>query len=104
MYKAYIKQCGEGCDYTIACGETVIDVAGNTPEEAITNLIPMIEEEYTEERRLKSIQLFEISQVISVNVNEIYRNISLKEKEKEAEAKKAKDYQNFLKLKQQFGE
>lgn len=34
IYKAYLKQQGEGCDYTIGCAQTVIEIEAQNIDEA----------------------------------------------------------------------
>jgi len=38
MFIAHVKECGEGCDYTIGCGHRLITLLANTKEEAIAEL------------------------------------------------------------------
>jgi hypothetical protein len=41
-YKAYLKQNGEGCDYTIGCGQTVISIDAQNVLEAKQKLYQKI--------------------------------------------------------------
>ena len=41
-YKAYLKQDGEGCDYTIGCGQTIVELQANNKEEAKEKLTQLI--------------------------------------------------------------
>lgn len=71
-YKAYLKQSGEGCDYTIGCGRTVIDIDANTVEEALHKLRCTVIEQYTGEQELESCELYEIREVIICDVQKWY--------------------------------
>lgn len=64
IYKAYLKQFGEGCDYTIGCGHTIINIEGNDIKEAETNLYKYIEENYGSSLELSVCELYEINNVL----------------------------------------
>ncbi|MFH2020098.1 MAG: hypothetical protein ABIJ34_01710 [archaeon] len=85
-YIAYIKQEGEGCDYTIACGEKVIEIDENNWREAHVNLVKLILEDYNDdETRLRSAILVEIAKHKEINLDLIYA---------EAEAEAKREYEN----------
>lgn len=49
MFLAYVKQAREGCDYTIACGETLWELEAATRSEAIDELKRMVLGEWVPE-------------------------------------------------------
>lgn len=103
-YKAYIHQQGEGCDYTIGCAQTVIDIEANSMDEAKQKLFEEIEESYShEEQRLESAELYEIEQVFVADMDDIYKRIDNAKYAKEQERKEAKERQEFERLKSKFG-
>jgi len=99
-YIAYIKQEGEGCDYTIACGETVIEIIADTLDNAWDKLLEQIEENYSGERSLESCVLYEVSNTEYMNLDKVYKHIEAKElqalykKELEAEHKEYERLKN----------
>lgn len=102
-YYAYLEQHGEGCDYTIGCGKTLIDFEANSDEEAVTELTRIIKEEHTSfESRLKSAKIFK--HPIEVNLDKIYldfdNEVEFYKKESELEKKRAQ----LEKLKKELGE
>lgn len=46
-YIAILTGKGEGCDYTIGCNRTTIEISGSSLEEAERNLVQHINEEYS---------------------------------------------------------
>jgi len=64
IYKAYLKQSGEGCDYTIGCAQTIIDIEAQSIDEAKQKLYQEIEESYTGEQELELCELYEINEVV----------------------------------------
>jgi len=72
-YKAYLIQDGQGCDYTIGCGQTIIELEALDMDEAKLKLIDIILEEYNhDEYRLESAELFEISEIYHIPIDDIY--------------------------------
>jgi len=84
-YKAYLKQAGEGCDYTIECGTKVIDIHAGTIEEAQIILMDIIKTEYSfDELSLSKVELYEIENIISIDMKKFYKDLSdLKKIEKQ---------------------
>ena len=58
-YYAYLKQLGDGCDYTIGCAQTMIVIKSDTYEEAILKLEEIIDEEYYDDTKLEDAMIFE---------------------------------------------
>ena len=103
-YIAYLKQDGEGCDYTIGCGRTVIDIEAANMEEATNKLVEKIKEEYSyEEGRLKSAVLYEVLQLHMLDTKELYKRIDNSQYERESAEKEEKERQEFERLKAKFG-
>lgn len=43
VFKVYIKQDGEGCDYTIGCGNTLVELKSTDIEVAKVEVLKFIE-------------------------------------------------------------
>lgn len=74
MYIAYITQQADGCDYSIGCGQDMLELKALTYSDAITELKQEIigkwdpeEGEYDEgywgDRKIKAIRLIEVSDI-----------------------------------------
>lgn len=104
-YRAYLIQDTEGCDYTIGCAQTVIEIEASSLEEAEKSLKKEINETYSGESewRLKSAELYEIKNIISIDLDSLYREEEeAEEKEKEKEKEEA-EKQELLRLQKKYG-
>lgn len=102
IYKAYIKQNAEGCDYTIGCGETVITIDATDIDDATEQLCDIIEENYTGERELESCEIYEINNVINYNLKDCYSKISNKHNEDKQKRIDELERIEFERLKEKF--
>ena len=103
-YKAFIRQAGEGCDYTIACGKTVIDLEANSIPEAMVKLYQAVKEDYSnDERRLESAEIFEVNRIENIDMKEIYRQIDDAERLGQAKEEEETERKEFERLKAKFG-
>ncbi len=82
-YKAYLKQWSEGCDYTIGCGKTIIEIEAKTIEEAVAKLRQEILENYNGERELEICELYEINRVVVIGLETFYQQLNNKNYGKE---------------------
>jgi 2,3-bisphosphoglycerate-independent phosphoglycerate mutase len=103
IYKAYLKQDGEGCDYTIGCGQIVIDVEASNIEDAKLQLYKEIEENYTGESELELCELYEIKQVVVCNLKEWYKRIEDADYAIKQQEIEAIEREEFERLKAKFG-
>ena len=76
IYKAYLKQCDEGCDYTIGCAQTVINIIANDIDQAKLILFNEISENYRGERKLILCELYEINEVVNCDLDDWYNKMS----------------------------
>lgn len=103
IYKAYLNQGANGCDYTIGCGETVIDIEADSMHEAKIKLVEEIRENYShEERQLESAEIFEISNIDSIDVNELYEMIYIEKKMLSDKEMRAREFEQYTILKKKF--
>lgn len=101
-YYAYVTQDGEGCDYTIGCGKTLITIEADSFESATIKLTEIISERFTGETSLSDCLLIESKESRTVNVDMIYDDIK-KEKERiKKEKQNKKDYEKYMELKKKF--
>lgn len=82
-YYAYLKQHGEGCDYTIGCGTKLIQLLRATNiTEAVDQLMEDYAEYFSPEEELESATVFEVNASCDIDVPGVRR---MKIAEKEAE-------------------
>ena len=75
-YKVYLKQDGEGCDYTIGCGQTVITIEAENIKKATIQLKEIIADEYNhDEARLEKVELYEISNIGVFDIQHFYEDL-----------------------------
>jgi hypothetical protein len=99
-FYAYLKQPG-GCDYTIGCGNLLIGLNSENLKDAAIQLKQEIENNYTGDRRLESVELIE-GKSIHIDVQSIYDEIeeeSTKNKQQEIEKQEKAE---FERLKRKF--
>lgn len=88
IYKAYLIQKGEGCDYMIGCAQTVIDIEASTLQEAIEKLKEEIKEDYADDSALFSAKLYEISHIYEIDIDKLYEEL---DSERQGIVKKSKE-------------
>lgn len=103
-YKAYLKQIGEGCDYSIGCAQTVISIEAKDIEEAKTKLKEIIKEEYYDERSLETCELYEINKIVDINVGEIYAEMIEELNTYNEELMKERERMEYERLKRKYEE
>jgi len=102
-YIAYIKQDGEGCDYTIGCAQTVKRFEANSFEEAEIKLKEIIDEDYSnEEFRLEFAELFEINKNKEIDLEALYNQIDNKEEQEQQKLQEQKERKEYERLKNKF--
>jgi len=98
IYKAYLKQIGEGCDYTIGCAQTIINIQAGDIDEAMRKLYHKVKENYTGELTLESCVLYEINDIVICNLEKWYEQIDAAEieaEERRAEELERKEYERL---------
>lgn len=101
VFYAYVRQ-GEGCDYTIACGETLWPLDAKSKEAAIEKLKACILT-YRRGNEIEAADLLEIANYESMPVDQWYTEQETAE-ELEAKAKReAQERQEYERLKEKFG-
>lgn len=102
-YKAYLKQTGEGCDYTIGCAQTVIDIEATNMDEAKQKLTAIIIEEYSyDEGMLDSAELYECNKVFAMPVDEIYNQKEQFKQQEEQKQQEEAERREYERLKHKF--
>lgn len=103
IYKAYLIQQGEGCDYTIGCAQTVIKIEATNLDEAKAKLKEIILEEYNDdETQLEKVELYEIATLTEINIKQIYKKAKDIENEEAEKEKEAEEKELLKKLKQKY--
>lgn len=103
IYKAYLNQAGEGCDYTIGCAQTVIDIEASDLGEAKIKLMGKIADEFIDEFALESAQLYEINEVVDIDVDDIYSRREEFMRNEELRQQEEFERQEYERLKKKYG-
>lgn len=114
MFIAYVKEKGEGCDYTIACGETIWHLKAETYEDAMEELknkiigkmeLPECEyyEGYWSDSTLDCITLFEISNETRIPVDTWYADALKHAESVRAEIKEEAERSELHRLEKKYG-
>lgn len=103
VYKAYLKQRGEGCDYTIGCAQTIIEIEAQSIDEAKQKLYQKIKENYSGEQKLELCELYEINTVVVCDLKEWYKRINNAEYVIQQKRKDDLERKEFERLKAKFG-
>lgn len=117
-FLVYVKQHGEGCDYTIGCGRKVFFIEARDMIQAKDRFTRMLSPEfgqdnqpewtkdyggYNGEMKLVSAQIFEVADEVKVDVAECYENIEKFKIEKALKAVEEKERKEFERLKAKYG-
>lgn len=109
MFIAYLKQAGEGCDYTIACGELLLKLEAQTLADAITELQRLClgtSEELWDDvhysQTLKSVILYEILNVEELPIKEWYAETQEAQQQYKCAEQIEIDRAKYERLKAQF--
>lgn len=105
MFLAHIKQVGEGCDYTIACGEKVVRLKAISMADAREEVRRMLAEDYTfkGDRRLQSATVYEVHDTFKVPVDAWYDELRAESTQDEAQRQQAARRRQYETLKHEFG-
>jgi hypothetical protein len=100
-YYAYLKQHGEGCDYTIGCGNTIIDFEANSDDDARIQLGKIIMDDYYGDQELSDVKLFKDE--IDFNIEQVYSDMNSANDEAEQKMQHLKDIEEFKRLQKKLG-
>jgi len=100
-YYAYLKQNGEGCDYTIGCAQTLITIDAENDDEAKEKLSQEISENYTGELELSKVLLFK--NPIDFDLKSVYQELKNKKDDSVKKLQHLKDLEEFEKLRKKLG-
>jgi len=109
MFIAYVKQAGEGCDYTIACGETIWKLFAETREDAIVELRHKVlgdfvpdygwEDSYDD---LSHVTLFEVLHTEEMPLEQWYGYMKEVEEENKRKQEELKEFQEYKRLQEKY--
>lgn len=100
----FIKQDGEGCDYTIGCGLNLLQLKSTNMDDAIQEMKDIIKEEYNHyESKLGFCTVYEVSETHKLNVKGYYNQLESEKFELKKKLQEEKERQEFERLKKKFG-
>ena len=100
-FYAYVRQ-GEGCDYTIACGETLWKMEAQSRDAAVEELKSRILT-YRHGDEIEAADLLEVVSSEQMPVNQWYTDVEAQEREAAANLAEERDHQEYERLKRKFG-
>lgn len=105
MFVAHIKELGEGCDYTIGCGQILIRLKSKTTDEAINELKKKVvgEDAYWGGQEFESIILLDVVKEVQIPINKWYSEEQENAVLSENKAKELAEKKEFERLKAKFG-
>jgi len=103
MYYAYLKQKGEGCDYTIGCAQVMVTVKANSFDEATEKLELIIKTHYYDDTELEDAMIFE-EQPRIIDLDTIYNQRSKDESNRRQQAQEEKDRAELARLMNKYKE
>jgi len=99
---AFIRQEGQGCDYTIDCGATMIELKAKTVDEATSELKRTIKEEYCGEYSLGEAIIYGIEVSTHIPLDKWYEDFEEEEMTKIKKGKEEKERAIYEKLKKKY--
>jgi hypothetical protein len=102
-YKAYLKQSGEGCDYTIGCAQKVINIEATNMEEAKQKLAKKLPDYGVSERPIETAEIYEVNTVFAFDTNAFYDEIENKDKLEAQRIQDEVERREYERLKRKFG-
>ena len=100
-YYAYLKQNGEGCDYTIGCAQTIITIEAKNDNDAREKLTTEIIENYIGELELSKVLLFK--EPIDFDLKSVYSELKRKKEDSSKKMQHLKDLDDFERLRRKLG-
>jgi hypothetical protein len=95
---AFLRQEG-GCDYTIDCGATLVELKSNTVEAATEELKKLIKEEYVDDNKLLEATIFGVELTVEIPLKEWYKKIN---KGRERSAREEGQRELYERLKRKY--
>ncbi|MFW6225939.1 MAG: hypothetical protein ACOC3V_03185 [bacterium] len=100
-YISFIRQEGEGCDYTIGCGINLIKLKSTNMDDATQEMKEIIKEQYNySEAYLEKCTIYEVTDSFKLNTKDVYSELKKEkeyEKKKQEEEKERKEYERLMK-------
>ena len=108
-YLFIMEQHGEGCDYTIGCGMTTKVIEADSMDDALEKLThPEGPDEYTEyldgDYELKTLKGVELDNVHNINLEILKKKYEQKKEDEKLTEEKRKEKEEYLRLKEKFGD
>lgn len=100
-YIAVLHQPG-GCDYTIGCGIQVANLEAKTYGGALVEAGELLTE-YTEERKLDSLTVYEVTRSMMLNTQGIYKKMRAEKAAAEVARRETIEREQLAKLQAKYG-
>jgi hypothetical protein len=92
-----------GCDYTIRCGTKVVSLNAGDMDAACTEVEVLLAEEYSGERQLERVIIYEVAQSRVADVRAIYAGIEARRKAEALTAKELAERAQLAALRAKYG-
>lgn len=99
-YKLWLKQDGQGCDYTIGCANELFDLKAKDKDKAIKESSKIIKENTHEECTFETALLLEVVE----DITHVCEEVVSEQAEEEQEEIKNEKRKQLKKLKEELGE
>lgn len=101
-YYAYLKQNGEGCDYTIGCAQTIITIEASSDSDACEKLSEKIEEGYRPGGDFELSKVLLFKDPIQFNLKQVYDEYNKRTSENKNRMQHLKDTEEFERLRRKL--
>ena len=89
-----------GCDYTIACGQKLVNLRATNIDEANKEAYQILEDHGFD--RIQTCEILEVSSVTVIDIDELIRKIEEDESKRLADINEEKEKQEYERLKNKF--
>lgn len=102
QYYIYLKQKGEGCDYTIGCGETIVEL--NCQHHELNKKVSeLLDEMENSECEIEKVLVFEYDDNIRFDLETYHMRKSAKKEQQELDERTKQDLETLKKLQEKYG-
>ncbi len=102
-WRLWLKQFGEGCDYTIGCGQKMMDLKAVTYQSALEEADKEVRERGLDEQAIQEAILIPVDSTIPINVSKINFEMETERRQAKEKTQKEKEEAEFERLKKKLG-